>query len=89
MLTRRKFLKIFGLVGLAVTVLPSFLVKKSFSSSGDDPGTHPPVRNWLYGSARRGCSSPKLNFDYHGKLEDGLKDLVSHRFPALPRIDFV
>jgi anaerobic selenocysteine-containing dehydrogenase len=89
MLTRRKFLKIFGLTGLAVSVLPSFLVKRSFSSSGDDSGTNPTVRNWLYGSAHRGCSSPDLAFEYHGKLEDGLKDLASYRLPSPARIDFV
>jgi hypothetical protein len=89
MLTRRKFLKIFSLAGLAVTILPSFLVNRSFSSSGDDPGTHLPVRNWLYGSARRGCSSPDLAGEYHGRLENGLKDFAYYRLPSGMHIDFV
>ena len=89
MLTRRKFLKLFGLAGLAVTVLPSFLVKKSFSSSVDDPQTHLPVRNWFYGSARRGCSSPDLAGEYHGRLEHGLKDFANYRLPSGMHIDFV
>ena len=89
MLTRRKFIRIFGLAGLAVSVLPSFLVKKSFSSSVDDAPMHPPVRNWLYGSARRGCSSPDLAGEYHGRLENGLKDFANYRLPAGMHIDFV
>jgi hypothetical protein len=89
MLTRRKFLKIFSLAGLAVTVLPSFLVEKSFPSSEDDPHSYPPVRNWLYGSARRGCSSPDLAGEYHGRLENGLKDFAYYRLPSGMHIDFV
>ena len=89
MLTRRRFLKIFSLAGLAVTVLPSFLVKKSFSFSGEEPNSYPPVRNWLYGSARRGCSSPDLAGEYHGRLESGLKDFANYRLPAGMHIDFV
>jgi hypothetical protein len=83
MLTRRRFLKIFGLTGLAISLLPSFLVKKSFSTSVDDAGINAPVRNWLYGSARRGCSSPDLAWEYHGKLEDSLKDIAGYPFPPL------
>jgi hypothetical protein len=81
MLTRRKFLKIFGLASLAFSFLPSIFARKSFSSSSEDAKPNSPVRNWLYGSARRGCSSPSFAWEYHGRLEDGVKDLASFRLP--------
>jgi len=89
MLTRRKFLQIFGLAGLAISILPSFLTRKSFSSTPGSFETTVPVRNWLYGSARRGCSSPDLAWEYHGKLENGLKDFASYRLPPHGPVTFM
>lgn len=81
MLTRRKFLKIFGLASLAFSLLPSFLTRKSLSSSLKDSETPPTVKNWLYGFPRRGCSTPNLALEYHGNVEDRLKDFVNLRIP--------
>jgi hypothetical protein len=82
MFTRRKFLKVFGLTSLAFSFLPSFLINKSFSASLKDTDEVSPVRNWLYGSPRRGCSTPSVALDYHDKAEDGLRDFVGIRIPS-------
>lgn len=77
MLTRRRFLKIFGFASLAFSLLPNFLVRKSFSSSMKEKDNPSKVRNWLYGYPRRGCSTLNFAMEYHGKMEDDLKDFVS------------
>ncbi|MGB8658119.1 MAG: hypothetical protein WCE90_10110 [Candidatus Zixiibacteriota bacterium] len=81
MLSRRKFLKVLGLTSLAFSLLPSFLARKSFSSSVKDAEVACTTRNWLYGSPRRGCSTPNLAFEYHAGSEAGLQDFVNLRIP--------
>ena len=76
MLNRRKFLKLFGLASLALSVLPSIFVKESFSQSLEGPKEKSDVKNWLYGSPRRGCSTPDLAFESQGKRAEGLRELV-------------
>jgi len=82
MFTRRKFLKVFGLASLSFSFLPSFLTKKSFPSYLKETEVIYPVTNWLYGSPRRGCSTPSITLDYHDKAEDGLRDFVGIRIPS-------
>jgi hypothetical protein len=60
MLTRRRFLKTFGLAGLAFSLLPPFLTRRSFSGGLDDEATYSAARNKLYGVPRKGCSSHQL-----------------------------
>lgn len=61
MLSRRKFLKIFSLSGLALFFLPSISKERSFSIGSEDEGGKHTVRNWLNGSPRRGCASPNAD----------------------------
>jgi len=79
MLDRRKFLKLFGLAGVALSFLPTVFVRKSFSSSLEEARPVPKVKNWLYGSSRKGCSTSRVAMDYHGSLEDGLDDFLNFR----------
>jgi len=81
MLSRRKFLKVFGFASLAFSFLPTIFVRRSFSKSLEDIEAKFRVRNWLYGSPRRGCSTPDLTFEYHGKRVEGLKDFANIRIP--------
>ena len=81
MLSRRKFLKVFGFASLAFSLLPTVFVKRSFSKSFEEKEAKFRVRKWLYGSPRRGCSTPDLTFEYHGKRVEGLKDFVNFRLP--------
>lgn len=82
MINRRKFLKLFGFVSLAVSFLPTIFASKSFSSSFGEARSVPAVKNWLHGSSRKGCSTSRVALDYHGSLENGLDDFLSFRIPA-------
>jgi len=82
MLSRRKFLKILGFASLAFSLLPTIFLKRSFAKSFEQVETKLRVRNWLYGSPRRGCSTPDLAFEYHRKRAKGLKDFVNVRIPS-------
>jgi len=81
MLNRRKFLKVFGFASLAFSLLPSIFVKGSFSKSLEEREATFRVRNWLYGSPRRGCSTPDFALEYHDNVKKGLKDFESFRIP--------
>jgi hypothetical protein len=82
MLDRRKFLKILGFAGLAFSFLPTLFMRKSVALSLNDTGAVPKVKNWLYGSSRKGCSTSRVAMDYHGSLEDGLDDFLNFRIPT-------
>jgi hypothetical protein len=82
MLSRRRFLKVFGLAGVAFFSLPTLFLKKSVSSPLKGKATVPGVTNWLHGSSRKGCSTSRVALDYHGSLEDGLDDFLNFRIPA-------
>jgi len=79
MLSRRKFLKVFGFASLAFSFLPTIFVRRSFSEPLKDVGAKFGVRNWLYGFPRRGCSTPDLTFECHGKRVEGLTDFLNFR----------
>ena len=76
MLTRRRFLKVFGLASLAFSFLPTILAKGSFSEplSSEEAGSR--AKNWLHGFPRRGCSTPGLTLERVGETERGLQDFV-------------
>lgn len=76
MLNRRKFLKLFGLTSLALSFLPTIFVKQPFSKQFAGFETESRVRNWLYGSPRRGCSTPDLAFESQVKRAEGLREFV-------------
>jgi hypothetical protein len=76
MLNRRKFLKLFGLTSLALSFLPTIFMKQPFSKHYTDIETKSRVKNRLYGSPRRGCSTPDLAFENQEKRAKGLRDLV-------------
>jgi len=81
MLSRRKFLKILGFASLAFSLLPTIFLKRSLAKSFERVETKLRVRNWLYGSPRRGCSTPDLAFEYHRKGVKGLRDFVNVHIP--------
>jgi hypothetical protein len=81
MLSRRKFLKIFGFATLAFSLLPTIFVGRSSSKSFEGKEAKFRVRNWLYGSPRRGCSTPDLAFECHGNTEVKLKDFENFHIP--------
>ena len=81
MLNRRKFLKIFGFASLAFSLLPTIFVRRSFSEPLEDVRAKFKVRNWLYGSPRRGCSTPRWALECHGSGEVGLTDFESLHIP--------
>lgn len=81
MLSRRKFLKIFGLASLAFSLVPTIFARRSFSKPFEATKTKFGVKNWLYGSPRRGCSAPDLAFECQKKKEEGLKDFLDFRIP--------
>lgn len=82
MFDRRRFLKIFGFVTLAFSFLPSIFLKNSaFSATARNTSLNQ-TKNWLHGSARKGCSTSRVAMDYHGSLEDGLDDFLNFRIPA-------
>jgi hypothetical protein len=82
MLDRRRFLKIFGFITLAFSFLPGIFLKGSASSATRETTSVAQVKNRLYGSSRKGCSTSRVAVDYHGSLEDGLDDLLNFRIPA-------
>jgi hypothetical protein len=77
MINRRKFLKVFGLAGLAFSFLPTIFAGRSFSKSPDYREANYRVKSWLYGFPRRGCSTPGLTLERLGEAERGLQDFVS------------
>ena len=81
MLSRRKFLKILGFASLAFSLLPTIFLKRSLAKSFERVETKFRVRNWLYGSPRRGCSTPDLGFECDRKRVKGLKDFVNVHIP--------
>lgn len=85
MLNRRRFLKIFAFTSLALSFLPSILLGRSFSNCSENEKSGCGVKSWLYGSPRRGCSTPDLSFGYQSKDAKGLNDFVAIHVPA----DFV
>jgi hypothetical protein len=76
MLNRREFLRIFGLASAALSLLPSIFVKDSCSQPLEDTGGGSKGKNWLYGSPRRGCSTPDLAFECQGKKTAGFRDFA-------------
>jgi hypothetical protein len=76
MLSRRKFLKLFGLASLTFSLLPSIFVGKSFSQPLEEVRGKSNLKNWLYGSPRRGCSTPDLAFENQSKRAEGLREFV-------------
>jgi hypothetical protein len=82
MLDRRKFLKIFGFISLAFSFLPSMFLKNSTFSAATKSKSLKPIKNWLHGASRKGCSTSRVAMDYHGSLEDGLDDFLNFRIPA-------
>jgi hypothetical protein len=76
MLNRREFLRIFGLASAAFSLLPSIFVKDSCSQPFEDRRGSSKGKNWLYGSPRRGCSTPDLAFENQGKKTAGFRDFT-------------
>jgi hypothetical protein len=76
MLSRRKFLKLFGFASLAISFLPTVFVGNSFSRPLEEARGKSNLKNWLYGSPRRGCSTPDLAFENQSKRAEGLREFV-------------
>jgi hypothetical protein len=74
MLNRREFLRIFGLASAAFSLLPSIFVRDTCSQPLEDERKRAKVKNWLYGSPRRGCSTPDLAFECQVKKTAGFRD---------------
>ncbi len=81
MLSRRRFLKLFGFASLALSFLPSILLGGASPKCSKDEKSGVGVRNWLYGSPRKGCSSPNLAFEYRAKGEAGLRHMADLGIP--------
>ena len=76
MISRRKFLKVFGLASLAFSFLPTIFTRKSLSEASDCERAGVKGRNWLYGYPRRGCSTPGLTLERLGEAGRDLQDFV-------------
>jgi hypothetical protein len=76
MLSRRTFLKLFGIASLSFSIFPSIYVKDTCSQPLVDKRGRSKVKNWLYGSPRRGCSTPDLAFESQGKRAAGFRDFA-------------
>jgi hypothetical protein len=81
MLTRRRFLKIFGLASLALSFLPSISLGSSSSKCSEVQKSGLGAKNWLHGSPRKGCSSPNPAFEYRGKGAEGLRGFADLGIP--------
>ncbi|KPL03919.1 MAG: hypothetical protein AMJ90_02720 [candidate division Zixibacteria bacterium SM23_73_2] len=69
MITRRKFFKVFNKLGLGMVFLPQVLFKNGASANPyleefNRTKKNTQVKNWLYGSPKRGCSCPNFPFDH-------------------------
>jgi hypothetical protein len=84
MITRRRFFKSFGILGLGFVILPKILLKRSFSNSLKPIENPVNTKNWLYGFPKRGCSTPLFPQDHFGSLENKMTkpDNFFH-FPSL------
>jgi hypothetical protein len=75
MLNRRTFLKLFGIASLTFSLLPSIFVRNFWSQPLEDT-KRSKGKNWLYGSPRRGCSTPNLAFESQVKRAAGFRDFA-------------
>jgi hypothetical protein len=76
MLSRRKFLKLFGFASLTLSLLPSIFVREPCSQPLEDTRGRSKGKNWLYGSPRRGCSTLDLAFENQAKRSLGIRDFA-------------
>jgi hypothetical protein len=84
MITRRKFFKTFGILGLGFVILPKVLFNNSFSASSGSMKNPGNTKNWLYGFPKRGCSTPLFPQDHFGSIQNKMTkpDNFFH-FPSL------
>ncbi len=76
MISRRKFIKVFGILSLGITFLPQFLAKRPFFRTSFS-GNVNADRFWLLGLPKRGCATSYLLSEQNNSLENCLCDLHS------------